>query len=160
MLLYEIVNIFDEKKINYALIGGYALALHGLVRATVDVDLILSLRLNDFQLAEAALAQIGLKSRLPIRAEDVIKMRQEYIEKRNLLAWSFVDYKKPHRQVDILITHDLRKVKTEMMTVGGKKMKVITLKELLKMKLEAGRPQDLLDAENIKAKLSLERKNT
>lgn len=39
-------------------------------------------------------------------------------------------------------------------------MNVITLKELLKMKLEAGRPQDLLDAENIKAKLLLGRKKT
>lgn len=35
-------------------------------------------------------------------------MRKEYIENRNLIAWSFVDYQNPSRQVDILITKDLR----------------------------------------------------
>ncbi len=154
MLLYEIVDSFGENKLPYAIVGGVALALHGLVRATVDVDLVLCLKQEDFEKAEKALAQIGLKSRLPVRAEDIIKMRKEYINNRNLLAWSFVDYKNPHRQVDILITHDMRKLRTQTMSLAGKKIKVITLEELLKMKLKAGRPQDLIDAENIKEKLN------
>jgi hypothetical protein len=154
MLLYDIVDSFNKNKLPYAIIGGVALALHGLVRATVDIDLVLCLKLEDYEKAEKALAQIGLKSRLPVRAEDIIKMRKEYIKNRNLLAWSFVDYEKPHRQVDILITHDMRKLKTQTMSVAGKKIKVITLQELLKMKLQAGRPQDLIDVENIKEKLN------
>ncbi len=154
MVIYEVVQVLNKYKLKYAIVGGYALALHGLVRATIDVDLVLSLKLADFELAESALAEIGLQSRLPIRAQDVIKMRREYIENRNLLAWSFVDFKKPHRQVDILITHDVRKMDTQVMSFGGKKITVISLKELLKMKVKAGRPQDLVDAENIKEKLN------
>ncbi|MGZ3745380.1 MAG: nucleotidyl transferase AbiEii/AbiGii toxin family protein, partial [Pseudobdellovibrionaceae bacterium] len=80
MLLYQIIDIFDFSKIKYALVGGYALALHGVVRATVDVDLVLNLKQNDFERAEQALGKIDLQSRLPIRAQDVIKMRKEYIE--------------------------------------------------------------------------------
>lgn len=126
MVIYEVVQALNKYRLNYAIVGGYALALHGLVRATIDVDLVLSLKLADFEFAELALAEIGLQSRLPIRAQDVIKMRREYIENRNLLAWSF----------------------------GGKKITVISLKELLKMKVKAGRPQDLVDAKNIKEKLN------
>lgn len=154
MLLYEITDAFDKCRLKYAVVGGYGLALHGLVRATMDVDLVLSLTLADFELAEQTLKKIGLQSRLPVRAQDIIKMRKEYIENRNLIAWSFVDYKNPSRQVDILITKDLRKMKIKKVSVGNRKILVATLEEILKMKKEAGRPQDLIDIENIELKLN------
>ena len=147
MLLYELTDAFEKAHLKYAVIGGYALALHGLVRATVDIDFILSLTQKDFELAEKVLAQLGLQSRLPVRAQDIIKMRKEYIENRNLLAWSFVDYKNPARQVDILITKDLKRLRVQTISVAGRKINVATLAELLKMKMEAGRPQDLIDAD-------------
>lgn len=154
MLLYELIDAFDKVKLKYALVGGYALALHGLVRATVDVDFVLSLKLGDFELAEKTLAKLSLQSRLPIRAQDIIKMRKEYIEKRQLIAWSFVDYKNPARQVDILITMDFKDLQTEKISVGGRKIVVASLEDLLKMKMAAGRPQDLVDIQNIKERLN------
>jgi hypothetical protein len=154
MLLYEIIDSFDAGKVKYALVGGFALALHGIVRATMDVDFVLSLKQGEYEAAEKALGKIGLQSRLPIRAEDIIKMRREYIENRNLIAWSFVDYKNPSRQVDILITRDLKDLQTQKVSVGGRKITVATLQELLAMKTEAGRPQDLIDIKNIQAKLN------
>ncbi|RYZ91930.1 MAG: hypothetical protein EOP06_05760 [Proteobacteria bacterium] len=154
MLLYQILDVFENHKLKYAVVGGYALALHGLVRATMDIDFVLTLRQADYEIAEAALLSIGIQSRLPIRAQDVIKMRKEYIENRNLIAWSFVDYKNPTRQVDILITKDLKTIETERISVGGRKITVATLPELMKMKKEAGRPQDLIDLKNIQEKLS------
>lgn len=153
MFLYEITDAFAAAKLKYVLVGGYALALHGLVRATMDVDFVLSLTQRDYELAEKTLAKIGLQSRLPIRAQDVIKMRKEYIKERNLIAWSFVDYKNPSRQVDILITQDIKDMDFKSISVAGRKISVASLKELLKMKTRAGRPQDLVDIENIKAKL-------
>lgn len=154
MLLYELTDAFEKSKLKYAVVGGYALALHGLVRATVDVDFVLSLTMQDFQIAEKTLSKLSLQSRLPLRAEDIIKMRQEYIDKRNLLAWSFVDFKNPSRQVDILITKDLKDLKVQNISVGNRKIRVASLEELLKMKIEAGRPQDLIDVKNIKEKLN------
>lgn len=154
MFLYELVDAFQTAKLKFALIGGYALAVHGLVRATIDIDFAIHLTQNDFQLAEKTLLKIGLQSRLPIRATDIIKMRKEYIEERNLIAWSFVDYKNPTKQVDILITKDIRDMDIEKVSIGGRKIPVASLKELLKMKQESGRPQDLIDIKNIKAKLN------
>ena len=154
MLLYELTDAFEKAKLKYALVGGYALAVHGLVRATMDVDFVLSLKLADFELAEKVLLSLNLQSRLPVRAQDIIKMREEYIKERNLIAWSFVDYKNPSRQVDILITKDFKDLKTVKISVGGRKVVVATLEALLEMKQESGRPQDLVDIQNIKAKLN------
>lgn len=154
MFLYELTDAFAASKLKFALVGGYALALHGLVRATIDVDFVIKLTQNDFELAEKTLNRLGLQSRIPVRAQDLIKMRNEYIEERNLIAWSFVDYKNPSRQVDILITRDVSSMQVEKISVNGRKIPVASLKELLKMKEEAGRPQDLVDIQNIRAKLN------
>ena len=153
MFLFELTDAFIDSKLKFALVGGYALALHGLVRATIDVDFVIKLTQADFELAEKTLNKLGLQSRIPVRAQDIIKMRKEYIENRNLIAWSFVDYKNPSRQVDILITKDVSSMEIERISVSGRKIPVASLDEILKMKEEAGRPQDLIDIENIKAKL-------
>ena len=147
------IDSFEAHKVDYTIVGGYALALHGIVRATMDVDFVLSMRQSDYERAELALKKIGLQSRLPIRAQDVFKMRKEFIEKRNLIAWSFVDFSNPSRQVDILITKDLRKLEVQKISVGGRKVSVVSLKELMKMKIESGCPQDLVDVQSIKKKL-------
>lgn len=154
MFFYDLIDAIDKAKLKYAVVGGYALALHGLLRATVDVDLVLSLNQKDFELIESILLKLGLQSRLPIKAREVIQFREEYIENRNLIAWSFADFKNPTRQVDILIALDLKKIVVEKVAVGGRKISVASLADLLKMKLKAGRPQDLVDAQNIRNKLN------
>jgi hypothetical protein len=158
MLLYEIFDEFKRAKIDFAIIGGYALALHGIVRATVDIDLILKLDLSQFQKAEASLKKLGLTSRIPVRAEDIVKMRIEYIEKRNLLAWSFVDYRDPSRQVDILITTDVADVQVDRISVAGRKIPVISLKDLMQMKILSDRPQDRVDVQSIREVLRAKQK--
>jgi len=154
MLIYQIVDTLEKRGVKYALVGGYALALHGIVRATMDVDFVIKLRQKDYQLAEEALGEIGLQSRLPISAHDVIKMRKEYIKNRNLMAWSFVDYQDPSRQADILITLDLKDIKIKRISVAGRKIAVASLEDLLKMKLAAGRSQDIADVDRIRGKIN------
>lgn len=153
MFLFQVIDEFKKNNIPYAIVGGYAMALHGLVRATVDINLVLRLKIKDFEQAEQALLEVGLTSRIPIRAKDIITMREEYIKKRNLLAWSFVDFKNPSRQIDILITKDLNDLEVEKISVGNRKINVVTLLELKQLKIESGRPQDLIDVKNIEEKL-------
>ncbi len=153
MLIYEIHKAFEKAQVSFVVIGGYALAFHQIVRATVDIDLVIKLDIETFQKAELALNSINLKSRIPVRAQDIIRFRKEYIENRNLIAWSFVDFKNPLRQVDILITMDIKKIKIENISVGGYKIPIASLKDLLEMKKKSGRPQDLVDIQSIQKKL-------
>lgn len=50
----------------------------------MDVDLVISLSVKDFELVEQALLKERLQSRLPIRAQDVIKMRKEFVDIENI----------------------------------------------------------------------------
>ncbi|TDJ35665.1 MAG: hypothetical protein E2O56_00795, partial [Gammaproteobacteria bacterium] len=79
----------DRAGLRYAIVGGHAVALHGAVRGTVDIDIALLWNLKTLRGAEQALTELGLVSRLPISAGDVFRFRDEYIENRNLIAWNF-----------------------------------------------------------------------
>lgn len=146
MWVLDVLRALRKAKIQYAVAGGYAVALHGVVRGTVDLDLVIALQADQLDLVEKTLHRLGLRSRLPITAQDVAKFRREYIEKRNLFAWNFIDPAHSLRQVDLLLTHDVRKLKTITIKIQDLPVSVIAKSDLIAMKRASGRPQDLEDA--------------
>lgn len=145
MLLTDVARALKSAGVSYAVVGGYAVALHGVVRGTVDLDLILKLTEREFVEAEKTLRGLGLESRLPVTATEVFRFREEYIRNRNLIAWSFFDPRKPGNQVDIVITEDLRRTEVETMKIHGVSVRVISRNALIRMKRASGRAQDLED---------------
>lgn len=145
MLILDLVSQLEAAKIPYVIVGGYALAFHQIVRATVDIDLVVSLKEPDLESVEKILNKLGLKSRIPVRAKDIARFHQEYRKERNMIAWSFVDFQDPTRQVDLLIDPPLKTIKSELVSVHGRKVRIATKKSLLGMKRAANRPEDQMD---------------
>jgi hypothetical protein len=147
MFILELAQALKAAKVDYAVVGGFAVALHGAVRGTVDVDIVLHLREKDFETAEKVFEGMGLESRLPVGAKEIFRFREEYIKNRNLVAWSFYDSRNPIHQLDVIITWDLGNLRSEVIKIHGVPVKVISKKDLIRMKRASGRPQDLADAE-------------
>lgn len=145
--LQKVCTCFENHKIPYAIVGGYAVALLGAARGTVDVDFITKLEEQTFLKIEEAFKSLGFIARLPVTAKEVFAFREEYIEKRNLIAWSFYNPRNPLEIVDIIITEDLNECTTVNKTLDGKKIKVLSKADLIRMKRKSGRPQDLIDIE-------------
>ncbi|MEQ9022354.1 MAG: hypothetical protein RLN82_06285 [Pseudomonadales bacterium] len=143
--LESVCRAFDQAGVRYAVVGGYAVALHGAVRGTVDVDCVINWSQKSLKQAEAALNDIGLESRLPVTAEDIFQFRDEYIQNRNLLAWSFYNPGDLSQQVDLLIHFDLKGKRTKEFRLGDQVIKVLNKEALIAMKRQSGRPQDLAD---------------
>jgi hypothetical protein len=133
--------------VRYALVGGFAVALHGAVRGTVDVDVILEWDARTLRAAEQALQDLGLVSRLPITADDVFRFRDEYIRNRNLIAWNFYNPRDLTEQLDIVISTDLKGRKVQRIKTVDGPVQVLGRKDLIEMKRASGRPQDLADVE-------------
>lgn len=150
MWIYQVIDHLNEAGVRYALAGGYAVSLNGAVRGTVDLDIVISLSESNLMRAEKALKQLGLQSRIPVSAQDIFKFREEYIKERNLIAWSFVDFKNFHRVVDIVITYNLNSLKMKTMHIDGHKVNVLDIPSLIKMKTAANRPQDIEDIKALK----------
>ena len=145
MFILKVVEALEQAEVPYAIVGGYALALHGAVRGTVDVDIAIALDAETFRRCEEALASIGLAPRLPVTAEEVFRFREEFIARRNMKAWSFCNPANPLEVVDILITEDASRMGTVEKRAFGRVLKVAAIDELIVMKRKAGRPQDIED---------------
>ena len=60
------------------------------------------------------------------------------IENRNLIAWNFININNPTESVDIILTEDLKKVKTKIIKSRDKILKVVSIGDLIKMKKRSG----------------------
>lgn len=142
MFIHEVSKALQGADIPFAIVGGYAVALHGFPRGTIDVDFVIQWTKKHLQATEKALKKIGLVSQLPLDAESVFEFRDEYIQKRHLIAWNFYDPTNPSRQVDLIITYNL---KPSREVITKQSLPVLSKKALIKMKKDSGRPQDLED---------------
>ena len=143
--LERICGKLNEAGVRYALVGGYAVALHGAPRGTIDIDVAVRWTLQNVERAEAALNRAGLVSRLPVTAVEVFRHRDEYMEERNLLAWSFYNPDDPLETVDIIIAHDLTGNTVRPVELPACTVPVLSLEDLIEMKRLSGRPQDIED---------------
>ena len=150
MFLVDLAKKFDIEKVPYALVGGLAVALHGAARGTVDIDLVLKLQLKYIKKAVEVFRDFGMQSRIPITPENLISFRKEYIKNKNLIAWNFFDENDFSKNVDIIITEDLNKIKTVVKKVDGYEIKVASIKDLIKMKKKSNRLQDIEDIKSLK----------
>lgn len=145
-LLKEFTSITDalnRQGIDYAICGGWAMAIHGLPRATVDID-ILGLT-EDFEKIWDIAKGFGYDIEgLPLHLHDgVIEIRR---------------ISKIDKESDKLFTLDLLLVTEELKDVWEHReliewedgvTYVVSLKGLIKLKNISGRDQDLLDIKKL-----------
>lgn len=151
MFLHDLCKALEEAKIAYAIVGGYAVALHGVPRTTLYIDFVIQWSLETLEKAEKVLKDLGLVSRIPVDAKNVFLFRDDYIKNRNLIAWNFYDPAKPLNQVDLVITFDLKKAMTKTIKTRSGSIKVLSKQQLIAMKKASGRPQDLEDIKTLEA---------
>lgn len=147
MFILKLAKVLEKNQIPYAIVGGYAVALHGAVRGTVDIDFITRWGLKNLEKIEKALEEIGLSPRLPITAADLFHFKEEYIKNKNLIAWNFFNKHNPTEQVDVIITYGLEGQSLKKLNVQGQVLKILSKKDLIAMKRQSARPQDFADIE-------------
>lgn len=148
MFIVQVCEALKKANIPFAIVGGYAVSLHGVPRGTFDVDMVIQWTLENLKKVESSLKELGLTSRLPINAEAVFHFKDEYIKNRNLIAWNFYDPRKPINQVDLILTYDLNPQNIKL-AMGS--LPILSKNSLIKMKKASGRPQDLEDIKFLEA---------
>lgn len=145
MWYLALISDLEKKGCKIAVAGGFAVALHGAIRGTVDLDLCVALTLENLTAVETTLKARGFLSRIPVTAKEIFSFRKEYISRRNLVAWSFSNPQNPLQVVDILVLESLRSTQVIRFKIAGVSVPVLKLEALIKMKKKAGRPQDKED---------------
>ncbi len=144
--LSRVCTALNAAGVRYAVVGGYAVALHGAVRGTLDIDIAIDWSRTALAVTERALTDLGLVSRLPLAAEDVFLYRDDYVTNRNLIAWNFYNPQDVSEQVDIIIAYNLTGKRTTPVRLSECIVPVLSIADLIEMKRRSSRPQDREDA--------------
>ncbi|TGL75687.1 DUF6036 family nucleotidyltransferase [Leptospira jelokensis] len=145
MFLKKIQDKLSKEGIPFAIVGGYAVAIHGVARGTFDLDVITEISEENFLKMESILGSIGLKSILPISATEIFRNLELYQREKNLIAWNFVNPERQRESLDIILTEDIRNCKIEQAKTDFASLPVISLEDLIRMKSKTNRAQDIED---------------
>ncbi len=151
MFLKDVTDLFLKHGIPFAVVGGYAVALHGIARGTFDVDIVTELSEQNFVNIETALKSRGLQPLLPVSAIELYRNLATYTTEKNLISWNFRNPSRLRDSLDIIVTEDLHKLEVVEAETDFGKIPVLSIDSLIRMKSRANREQDLRDIAALEA---------
>jgi hypothetical protein len=144
--------------VRYLVVGGVAVNAHGHLRLTNDLDLVIRLDPSNVREAFAALAALGYRPTVPVRAEQFADpvQRESWIRDKGMQVLSFWSEAHKETAVDLFVTEpfDFDEEHASAFTselAPGLVVRFIRLEALIRMKEVAGRPRDLDDAEHLRS---------
>lgn len=138
----EFIQLLNDNQVNYLVIGGYAVAVHGHPRYTKDIDIWIEISEENSQKIITALTEFGFGS-LGLTAQD-------FQEPHQIIQLGY-----PPNRIDLITSPDgidfqtcyVSKIEVILDDIT---VKFIDLDNLKKNKLASGRFQDLADLENLR----------
>lgn len=136
-----IVNALNEREMDYAVCGGWAMAIHGFPRATTDIDILILA--EDFERAKAAAVEQGFDIEgLPLNFDGgktlIRRISKIDTETKTLITLDL-----------IFATQVYESAWRSRLVVGWNsgEYRVVDKAGMIVMKERAGRPKDLIDLE-------------
>jgi len=141
--LIDLLAAFDVEKVEYLLVGGQAVALHGVPRFTKDVDIWLGESDDNLERALRALAAFGAP------ASTLGDLRSAH-------GLDVVWMGHPPARIDLMKNVPGGRfgeafAARVLFEVGGQQVSCVSKAHLVAQKRASGRPQDLLDAAALEA---------
>ena len=150
-LFEKVFRELNKAKVDYLVVGGVAVNLYGYVRFTGDLDLLIMLNKKNIQKMDRVMKKLGYCPRLPVAIYELGNEKKVlgWFKKKNLKAFTFMPPKNNPLEIDIIIEESLKfdtMAKDKIIKqIERVKIPVVSIKQLLKMKRKAGRPNDMQD---------------
>lgn len=137
----EFVKLLIKNQVEYLVVGGYAVSIHGYPRYTGDLDIWINPTPKNASLVVQTINQFGFSS-FELKEEDFTKQ------------YGIIQLGYPPVRIDIINTIDgvdfnecyARKA---VFDIDGLKINFINLEDLIKNKKTTARPRDIDDIENL-----------
>jgi hypothetical protein len=147
----ELLCALSAAQIRYVLVGGMAVQLHGYMRSTFDIDLVLAM--NDENLVRFidVAKRFGLIPSIPVSIDSLRNAEQieQWHREKGMLAFALREPQIGGGVVDILVRPEVPFDRLMNNAVAGQlfaqQVWIASIDDLLTMKRVANRPKDLLD---------------
>lgn len=103
-----------------------------------------------------AMEKLGYVPRVPVAGGDFAleEKRAEWMKEKGAVVFTFIDPKNSFKHIDVFLNNPLdfedAYPNRETVEVGQMKINLISIDDLIKIKLLAGRPRDLEDANQLR----------
>jgi hypothetical protein len=144
----------EAGQVRYVAVGGIATILHGVIRLTRDVDLVVDLDPVEARRAIAVLAALGFMPTAPVPADAFADpaIRASWAREKHMVVFSLRN-PQGYVSVDLFIEYPMDFedlwTRSELIPVGDIMIRAASLSDLIRIKRGAGRPRDLLDVEQL-----------
>ncbi len=147
----SILDALNRAGVRYLVVGGVAVVLHGYLRTTADLDLIIQLDRDNVLRAIHALQDHHYRPRAPIAAEKFAEqdVREQWIREKGLAVFTLWSPAHPTLEIDLFVSEPFNfdAVYARALRVPLEKTDatVIALEDLVALKRGVGRPRDIED---------------
>lgn len=151
MKIAELLQALSDDKVQYVLVGGLAVQLHGFLRSTFDIDLVLAMNEGNISRFIAVANRFGLVPVIPVSIESLKNPTQidQWYREKGMLAFSLREPQAGGGAVAVLVRPDVPFEQLMANAVMGKlfasQVWIACIDDLLAMKRIANRPKDQLD---------------
>lgn len=152
----DIVRALNLAAVRYLIVGGIAVNVHGYLRHTKDVDLVIALDEPNCRAAMDALTSLGYAPKIPEAAERFAdpSIRRRWIEENHMIVFQMWSDARMETPIDIFVAEpfDFAKeaARARMEIVAPNvRAPIVGLEALLQLKRAASRPQDLADIDRL-----------
>ena len=149
MSVFEpIFQILNTAGVRYVVVGGLATVLHGYARLTADVDLAVDLAPEEATKMIQALVAKGFRPQIPVLPEEFANpaAREVWFREKHMRAFSM-------RVVDLLLKPEVPfeelLARSQEVMLNRTQIRIASIDDLIALKRQAGRPQDLADIEQL-----------
>ena len=148
--LESLFRQLNERGGRYVLVGGLAVVLHGHLRATGDVDLVVDLSTDQVDRTLDALQAAGFQPYVPVPPSDFADpaKRAAWVRDKGMIVFSL----RPASGVplvDLFLEHpipfDQLWARSVVVELRGVPVRIASIPDLIALKRMAGRPEDLAD---------------
>ena len=154
--LFNLLKELSKADVKYVICGGVACVLHGVERATYDIDLSVSLEKSNLEKIIEVTKKFGLKPRIPEPVENLFNesKRKEWFENKGALVYTFVSNNTP-LQLDIFLSYPKSYEElfenSEEINIDNVKVTVSSINDLLfaKKLIEPLRDKDIIDLKEL-----------
>ncbi|MCF8197702.1 MAG: hypothetical protein K9J42_02960 [Sulfuritalea sp.] len=153
MKIIELLQSLTDEPVQYVLVGGLAVQLHGYMRSTFDIDLVLAM--NDDNLARFinVAKRHGLTPGTPVPIDSLRNADQieKWHREKGMVACSLREPQAGGAVVDVImrpeVSFETLRSNAIVGDLFGRQVPIASIDDMLVMKRAANRPKDRLDIE-------------
>jgi len=156
MSMFDLIKGLTDAEVDFVLVGGLAVALHGYRRVTMDVDVALAMEPDNLRrfidLAKAS----GLRPAIPVPIDSLAnpELIDHWYREKGMLAFALRGPDMMASVIDVLVKPvvsfaDLKRDAVQV-PVGRLTVPVASIEHLIVMKTGTGRGKDAIDIEELR----------